>query len=113
MDASEIEQILNANNSKNFVKRILLPEAYPMMKQGNNQVATHKMAYAESDGKFYVFPTIMQENDKSLKEYGDDAFDVAMKRKDFISFDNSKDAEDFSKNYKKYWDKIGFKPGVK
>jgi hypothetical protein len=113
MDLSKIENILNANGSKNFVKRILRPEAFPTLKEGKNQVATHKMAWGESDGKYYVFPTIMQEEDKTLKEYGKDAFDVAMKRREFISFDNPKDAEDFSKNYKAYWDKIGFKPGVK
>ena len=113
MDLSQIESILNQNNSKNFVKRILLPEAYPMLQENPNQVATHKMSWGESDGKYYVFPTIMQEKTGELKDYGDDAFDVAMKRREFISFDNAKDADDFSKNYKTYWDKIGFKPGVK
>jgi len=111
MDVSQIETVLNQNNSKNFVKRILLPEAYPTLKEGENQVATHKMAWGESDGKYYVFPTVMQEESGNLKDYGKSAFDVAMKRREFISFDNPKDAEDFSKNYKTYWDKIGYKPG--
>ena len=113
MDVLKIEQILNENNGKNFVKRILMPEAYPTLKKGKGAIATHEMAWGEADGKFYVFPTIMQEQDKSLKEYGKDAFDVAIKRKEFISFDNAKDAEDFSKGYKEYWNKIGFNPGVK
>jgi hypothetical protein len=111
MDVSQIETVLKQNNSKNFVKRILLPEAYPTLKEAENQVATHKMAWGESDGKYYVFPTVMQEEDGNLKDYGKSAFDVAMKRREFIPFDNPKDAEDFSKNYKTYWDKIGYKPG--
>jgi hypothetical protein len=61
-----------------------------ILKQGQiNLLFTHGIAY----------------ENKELKNYGDDAFDRALKSKDYISFDNEADAEYFFKNYKEYWDK--------
>ena len=105
MDYEAIVNILNANSGKNFVRRILNPEAYPVMDLGGGVTASHQMEYSEAGpNKFIVYPRIAYEN-KELKNYGDDAFDRALKSKDYISFDNEADAKDFSKNYKKYWDK--------
>jgi hypothetical protein len=105
MDYEKLKTILNENQSKNFVRRILNPEAYPVMKFGKDSVATHQMEYSEAGpSKFIVYPRIAYEN-KELKNYGDGAFDRALKSKDYITFDNEKDAADFSKNYKEYWDR--------
>jgi hypothetical protein len=105
MDYETLKNVLNENQGKNFVRRILNPEAYPVMDLGKGEIATHQMEYSEAGpNKFIVYPRIAYEN-KELKNYGDDAFDRALKSKDYISFDNEADAEYFSKNYKEYWDK--------
>jgi hypothetical protein len=105
MDYETLKNVLNENQGKNFVRRILNPEAYPVMDLVKGEIATHQMEYSEAGpNKFIVYPRIAYEN-KELKNYGDDAFDRALKSKDYISFDNEADAEYFSKNYKEYWDK--------
>jgi len=109
MDTDQVIAILNANSKVPFVRRILSPFTAPVIKNGRD-VMTHKMAWGESDGKFYVFPSIMESERGKLKDYGKTAFDEAIKRRDFITFDNQDDASAFSQNYKTYWDKIGFKP---
>ena len=60
------------NKTPNFVKRIQNPEKYPFISNKDGSVSTHKMA-AEVDekGDWYVFPTIVQRTDGSLKEFDD------------------------------------------
>lgn len=111
MDFAQLEKVLTANADKNFVQRILHPESSPQLDMGNGQHATHLMSYGEADGKYIVFPTVQMDNGK-LKNYGDQAFDRAMKSGEYISFDNEKDAEWFSKNYKQYWEKNEKEPGT-
>jgi len=109
MDVGEITKILQNNSQKNFVKRILFPDKSPRLDLGNGDWATHKMAWEEADGKYYVFPTVMQEKSGQLKDYGRSAFDEALKRREFITVDSPQQAEELSSQYKKYWDTIGFK----
>jgi hypothetical protein len=40
MDYEALKNILNANQGKNFVRRILNPEAYPVMDFGKGQIAS-------------------------------------------------------------------------
>lgn len=105
---------LNANNQRPFVRRILFPDTAPVSvdDEDPSQVMTHKMAWAEADGKYYVYPTVMEDAGE-LRNYGDAAFDEALKRRDYITFDNPEDAERFTKGYKTYWDDIGYMPEIK
>lgn len=118
-DMQWLEETLARNNSKRFVKRILLlfnsPVAVDDEDPKGKRVMTHKMAWGEADGKFYVYPTVMEdpENKGALKNYGKAAFDEAMRRREFIVFDKPEDADKFSKTYKSYWDTIGYVPGLK
>jgi hypothetical protein len=72
-----------ANASKSFVQRILQPSAFPKLDLGNGQFATHKMAWAEKGGKYYVYPTVLYDG-KKLVDYGDKAFDQVMKNGNYI-----------------------------
>ena len=54
MEFPEIVRTLMQNSDKNFVQRILNPDVFPVMDLGDGNVATHKMAYGEKDGKFIV-----------------------------------------------------------
>jgi hypothetical protein len=112
-----LKEQLNRNNSKRFVQRILLPDRAPVAPDDEDpkRVMTHKMAWGEADGKYYVYPTVMEdtEGNGALRNYGKDAFQEALRRRDFIVFDKPEDADKFSRTYKSYWDAIGYKPELK
>ena len=105
MELNRISDIISKNSDKEFVRRIESPEKYPTLDLGNGMSATHKMSYGEVDGRFIVFPTVVYDG-KELKELEpSEAFKNALDKNETIEFDNEKDAEEFSREYKKYWDK--------
>ena len=107
-DFQKVFKILEQNEDKNFVKRIFSPEKYPSIPDSDNRPMTHKMATAEADGKYYVYPTVVQKKDGFLYDLGAEdwtAFDYARANNEAISFDTKKEAEWFEKNWKLMWDK--------
>lgn len=111
MDYTGVNAILSKNSDKNFVRRILFPENYPTLPEGDGQVATHKMAWSDDDGAYYVYPTVVQgENGELVELDPDEAFDYALKNREFIKFKDPQQADEFSQEYKKYWQEIGFRP---
>jgi hypothetical protein len=105
-ERSVVLDLLEKNRDKQFVRRILEPEAYPKLDVGDGKVATHQMAWGEADGKFYVYPTVVyDEKDKKLRKLEDDkAFRHAMSTGEFITFDRADDAAWFSEKYKRAWE---------
>ena len=98
-----VDSILQANKDKSFVKRIFERSKYPTIKNNDGTFSTHKMAWGEADGKYYVFPTILFDG-KGLQQFEpQDAFKQTMKTNNFIEFKTSKEADWFSKNYKLIW----------
>jgi len=95
-------EIMQANQSKPFVQRILQPDNYPSLDLGNGQRATHLMAWGDMDGKHVVYPTVQMDGN-GLKDYGDAAFDRAIKSGDYITFPTAEEADWFSRNYKAAW----------
>ncbi len=110
MDISKIQGILESNKNKNFVQRILTPNDYPTLDLGGGNYATHKMSYSSIDTKegkkFIVYPNIIHyPQAKNLISLNPDiAMKYAISSGEYIPFDNEKEAEWFSKNYKKVWD---------
>ena len=110
-ETDRIQKILEANSSKDFVKRILDPENSPSIDMGkdadgNAQRGTHFMASGESDGKFYAYPTIQTMADGSLKKMeANEAFQQAVSTGDLIEFATDEEAKWFASNYKKVWEK--------
>ena len=104
------ERILRDNSSVPFVKRILFPFKAPVAldpeDSAKKRVMTHKMAWGEADGNYYAYPTVMPDENGNLKDYGKDAFNEAMKRRDFIKFTNPEQADKFTRSYKQYWKQI-------
>lgn len=94
--------VLIKNMDKPFVKRVLMRDFYPKMDLGNGRHATHKMAWGESDGRYFVFPTVIFDG-KQLKDYGSDAFGHAMSTGNFIEFESPEEADWFSRRYKAIW----------
>ena len=94
--------ILMENANKTFVQRIISPDRFPTLDAGNGAVATHRMAWNEAGGRYFVYPTVLYDG-KGLKDYGDAAWDQAVKSGNFIEFKTPQDAEWFSKRYKGAW----------
>ena len=104
-DIKKIQEVLDANKDRNFVQRILEPKKYPYMLLPSGEKATHLMSWAEADGKYYVYPNIHFDGRK-LTDYGPkQGFDRAMETGEFIEFKSPQEADWFSQNYKKVWDK--------
>jgi hypothetical protein len=111
-----VERILRDNSAVPFVKRILLPFKAPVAIDPTDpqkkRVMTHKMAWGEADGNYYAYPTVMPDENGNLKDYGKQAFDEAIKRRDFLKFNKPEEADNFTKTYKDYWKQIGYEPKV-
>ena len=93
-----VDSVLNANMSKNFVKRMFEsnPESIPDP-EDNTRSMTHSMEV--SDGMAY--PRVVKTNEGLKFLSSDDAYDYARKTGEFIKFKNDDDALYFTQNYKK------------
>lgn len=104
MNEKELQALLSKYGNLNFVKRMLMKNP---PKLGNS---THSFSWGEADGKYYVFPTVIQDpKDGKLKRLTDDqAWEYANKTGELIPFDDPKQAESFSKHeediYKPYFE---------
>ena len=101
-DVERIGKILDKNRGKDFVERIINPWDSPTIPWAHNQRASHQMSWGDAGGKFYVYPTILRD-EEGLKDYGEDAWGEAWKRDEYIEFDTAEDAAWFSENYKQVW----------
>jgi len=102
---SRLTEILSENAQKPFVKRILDKNSYPTLDNKDGTHSTHSMSWSEVDGKYVVFPTVLLEEDKTLKRYPPrQALDSSLENDDFIAFDTPEEADWFSKSYKQVWD---------
>jgi hypothetical protein len=100
----DILAILEKNKNKSFVQRILNPKKYPVKQNKDGSVSTHLMSWTESDGKYYVYPTLLMTKD-GLKQYDpDEAWKHVKTTGNFIEFDLPQEADFFSKHYKDIWE---------
>ena len=102
-----INNILTKNKQLNFVDRIINKDKYPVIENSDNTYSTHKMSYANVDGKFIVYPNIIlyPETKNLIELKPKEAINYAIESKEFIPFDKEEDAKWFSENYKKVWEK--------
>ena len=99
-------------NNPPFVKRfsegqkraILTPEGY----------ATHRLSYAESNGKYIVYPNVQPTDynnpNSHLYDYEDNnwtAYDRAIRYNDTLQFNTEKEAKDYTEHYKDFG-QLGF-----
>ena len=103
-DLDYLQNILNKNKDKSFVKRILNKQNSPVLQNDDGTTSTHSMAWGSADGKYYVYPTVLLGKDGKLKRYDDsEAWNHVMKTGNFIEFNSPEDADWFSRSYKKVW----------
>ena len=105
----KITRSLTANADKDFVRRILDPAIYPVLQNEGGGVSTHSMANSEADGRYFSYPTVVRKGGDLVRLGGREAIDHAKKTGEYIEFPSDEEALNFSKNYKKYWERIGFK----
>ena len=104
-ELARLQQILQENSKLNFVQRILQPELYPHLDNGDGTVSTHLMADAEVEGTPIVFPTIIHDlRTDTLKRLSmDEALQHAIKTNQYIEFKTPEEANWFAQNFKKVW----------
>lgn len=110
MDDAWLNEVLEKNRAKRFVQRIYDPNSIPPLDLGNGSVATHQMAWGEANGRYFVFPTVMEDlpGKGNLKKFEDkEAWKTAIARGEIIEFDSPEQAAWFSENYKRLWEQQG------
>ena len=86
------------NNDKRSIDE---PQKYWTNGEDSGKKSTHLLSYGESDGKYYVFPEVQEDNGK-LKWFEDGLF-RAMDNHDVIEFPSEEEAKWFSEHYKEYY----------
>ena len=102
----KLRQILEQGYSdKNFVQRILYPQAFPSLDLGNGWHATHKMSYSTVGDKTFAYPNVIYDQATGmLKELQpQEALHHALLTGEHIPFKSEKTADWFTKNYKELW----------
>lgn len=91
-------EITQNNSNLNWIQRGLFPEKYPYLTEGSDK-KTHRLATAGFDDGTMVFPTIVQNKDRSLVEFDiDKALDYAMKTNTGVMVKDPQLADYYSKN---------------
>jgi hypothetical protein len=106
-DLEKIVQILNANKNLNFVQRILNPGSYPTIDLGDGRYGTHLMSYANGEDGAFAYPNITYDETTGqlTNREPSDAMGYAVKNKQYIKFPSSDEADWFTRNYKRVWEK--------
>ena len=102
MDQLKILEIIEKNKNKAFVNRIINAKEFPVLTNRDGSVSTHSMTWVEADGRFFVYPTVVFEDDQMMRLGPDTAWGRAMRSGDFIEFSTSQEADEFSREYKKF-----------
>ena len=99
----EVKGILDRHKHLNFVQRVLKPEGQQTIKNPDGSESSHSM----SSGDGYVLPTVIKDkrNNRLYRLSGKAAGKYAAQTGERIKFKTDKEALEFSKDYKKVWDK--------
>ena len=111
MDPLEVGPFLAEHRDKDFVKRILYHDKYPVINNEDGSVSTHRMAAEKTpDGRWLVFPTIVNTKDGLVEfpvgegEFPEDAWRYALENQEYIEFEDGDEAQWFAKGgYKSVW----------
>lgn len=102
-DRRWVSGILQQHAEVPFIKRILRPEAYGSLEEPDGRRATHKMAWSEVDGRFLVYPTIVESGGGLRQLEDDEALDNAIATGNLVAFPTAQEADRFSRRYKVVW----------
>jgi len=113
MNQLRILEILEANKDRAFVQRIMNAADYPVLPNRDGSVSTHSMAWGEADGRYFVYPTVVLEEDEMMRLGPDTAWGRAMRTGDFIELDSAVEADEFSREYKRFSPFFDREEGIK
>ena len=105
MNQLRILDIINKNKDKNLIYRLLNAKDLPSLPNRDGSVSTHGMRWRAKDSfndAFIVYPTVVLSEGEMMRLGPKTAFNRALELEDYIEFRNAKDAEEFSKEYKKF-----------
>ena len=102
---SSTQMFIQPDTKLNFEQRVLAPSKYPVLQNKDGTVSTHRMAWGDSNGKFFAYPTIVQLPDGQLHQLTDEqAWHHAMETKEYREFSTPEDANAYaSGGYKNQW----------
>jgi hypothetical protein len=99
----DTKKILEGSKGVPFVDRILNPDKYPKLQEGDSD-ASLKLSSSKTDQGVLVFPTVIHNKESNeLVDLSKDpgrALQVAIRRGDALQFPNEKSANEFIKGYK-------------
>lgn len=113
----EVLDIVNSSDA-NWVRRLKDPNRqYIQDWKDHNSIATHKLSWAEDNGKFYIYPEVQEINGRLYDftdpkryngEYRPDrawttAFDSALYSGDAVEVPSAADARWFTESYKNFY----------
>ena len=112
MELLDVGAFLQEHRDKEFVKRILYKDKYPVIQRDNGDVSTHMMAAETTeDGRWLVFPTIVNTKEGLVEfpvgegEFPEEAWRYALQNQEYIEFADGEEAQWFAKGgYKALWD---------
>ncbi len=102
MDQLRVLEIIEKNKDKDFINRLINAKDFPVLLNRDETTSTHSMAWGEADGRFFVYPTVVLEEGEMMRLGPDTAWGRAMRTGDYIEFDKMEDADEFSREYKKF-----------
>ncbi len=98
-----VMQVLEQNQGKRFVQRILDPTSVAPLQNEDGTVSTHSMAWSTNDQGNFVYPTVVEQDGKLMRLEPDQAAERALQTGEYITFQNPEDADWFSQSYKEAW----------
>jgi hypothetical protein len=102
-----VDQLLKKNTKLNFVDRIVRPDLYPTLEDGEGGMKTHLMSWGTMGDKKtpIVYPSVIFDPEtQKLQELDPDAaYEHAIKTKEYLPFPNEQAADLFSREYKRHW----------
>ena len=103
-EAQRMAQAIPTPVNRNFVRRYLNPDAFPVIDNPDGSVSTHRMSSAETDGQYVAYPTIVQALSGQLERLGEeDAFRYAMENNEYLAFPSEAAAQQYAEGGYKQW----------
>jgi hypothetical protein len=95
-----VRDLLRAHSDKDFVKRIFNPTMVEPIKTEDGGFKTHFMSHTETDGRWIVYPNVVNKGGKLEELSGSAAVDYALETGEYIEVGSEKEADMLARRYK-------------
>jgi len=98
-DLRRAQEIIEANKEKQFIQRAIDigegSENFPRVYNLDGSITTHSMASGEAEGKYYAYPTVMENDKGELKRYEEEASRRETEKGVIIPYKTETEADSF------------------